>query len=197
MSGVDTLAPVVGDVIARLGAVVSTVTCTETAARLPAASVAFTTIVCAPSASVSVVVKAPATPTLTAVPSTVTVAPGSVVPDTTTADWFVRPVVGEVKVRAGGTSSRVTVTDVVAVFPAAFVATAVMVFRPSSSGSATLNPPEPETAAWTPFTATVAPGSVVPLTWATGCRVRLPVRGAVIDRLGGVVSTVTATETDA
>jgi len=93
LEGVETL---------RAGAKVSIVTDRVSVCVKPAAFVATTVNVCAPLAKLTERMKDPSAPTETDAPSIVTLAPGSVVPDTVTEGLLVRvPSVGLVTARFG------------------------------------------------------------------------------------------------
>src|SRR5205823_1002882 len=132
----------------------------------------------------------------TATPFTMTVAlVSSTVPDTTTEAWStVAPSAGLVTVTTGAVASGAGPTSIVrttcALLPAGSVATTVIVFAPSARTMSRLKwPVVALTAVDTPFTVTVAPGSVVPETGVSAVPVS-PSLGLVTDRLGAIVSTV-------
>ena len=128
--------------------------------------------------------------------ATVTAVLSAAVPATCTCAALVTtPGVGDVIVMPGSLASMVTARSVVAVRPAASVATAVIVREPSASVSWAVNWPV-DTAAATPLTCTWtgSPIEVVPCTVTEVEPSTAPAAGDVMATVSGLRRTLTVTD---
>lgn len=94
----------------------------------------------------------------------------------------------------GAAVSKVTFLTTVVVFPALSVAIIVILFAPLDKDTSLLNDPSVPTVAAAPFTVTVTgldvASSVLPVTVTVVLLVTRPSAGAVMDKVGGTVSTM-------